>query len=312
MALFGKGQRKPGWLAVQFSSGRINLAHVVREAAERPKVLRCETHPAAEIPGLEKLRKEEHLEQYRCTTLLSPSEYQILQVEAPNVPPAELKTAIRWRIKDLLDYHIEDAAIDVLDIPTDKSAPSRSHSMYAVAARNEIIQKRIVQFEQAKIPLSVIDIPEMAQRNIAALFEQPGRALGLLSFDETGGLLTFTRDGELHLMRRMDITSGEIMDADPALRRQVWDRVVLELQRSLDHLERQYHYLTLSRLLLAPIPEGEPFIEHLKNNLYVPIEVLDLSGVMDVAGAPELTGPDGQAQYFRVVGAGLRQEEKVL
>ena len=32
------------------------------------------------------------------------------------------------------------------------------------------------------------------------------------------------------------------------------DRLVLELQRSLDHFDRQFSYITLSRLLLAPLP----------------------------------------------------------
>ena len=117
----------------------------------------------------------------------------MLLVDAPNVPVDELKTAIRWKIKDGLNYHIDDATVDVLQIPASKYGSDRSQSMYAIAAANETIQKRIALFEKAKVKLDVIDIPEMAQRNIAALFEQDDRVLVLLAFDDNGGLMTFTQ-----------------------------------------------------------------------------------------------------------------------
>ncbi len=90
--------------------------------------------------ALEKLARELHFDRYECATLLHPGEYQLLLVEAPAVPQAELKSAIRWRIKDMLDYHVDDAAMDVLDIPVENDAPGKSHYMYAVAAKNETVK----------------------------------------------------------------------------------------------------------------------------------------------------------------------------
>src|SRR5574340_425412 len=103
---------------------------------------------------------------YHFNMLLAPGEYQILLVEAPNVPADEMKTAIRWKIKDSLSYHVDNATVDVLQIPASKSGPARAPSLYAIAAANDIIQKHMALFEQAKLKLDVIDVPEMAQRNI--------------------------------------------------------------------------------------------------------------------------------------------------
>src|SRR5690606_1255755 len=127
---------------------------------------------------------------HQCATLLGAADYQIVVVDAPNVPRDELKTAIRWRVKDLIDLHIDDVTLDILDLPVPKDAPARNHTMYAVAGRNEAIQSIIKRFEEADIPLSVIDIPETAQRNIAALYEEPDRAVALLNLDQQEGLLT--------------------------------------------------------------------------------------------------------------------------
>ena len=112
---------------------------------------------------LDRLAKETPARNHQCSLLLAPEDYQLFAVESLNVPAEELKSAMRWRLKDMLDYHVDDATIDVLNVPGDKNADGRSHSMYAVAARNKLIAERQTAFVSAKLPLTVIDIPDMAQ-----------------------------------------------------------------------------------------------------------------------------------------------------
>lgn len=228
--LFKAQSRDSGWFAIGIGAHGFYLAQIKQVGAVL-NVLRCEYHETGEVSAtqLDKVRHSANIGHQNFTTLLSPSEYQMLLVDAPNVPANELKTAIRWKIKDGLNYHIDDATVDVLQIPTSKYGSDRAQSMYAIAASNETIQKRVALFEQAKIELDVIDIPEMAQRNIAALFEQADRALVLLAFDDNGGLMTFTSKGELLLARRIEITAGQLQDANEQLRQQYCDRVELEL-----------------------------------------------------------------------------------
>ena len=236
----------------------------------------------------------------------------MLVVEAPNVPPAELKTAMRWRVKDLLDFHIDDAMIDVLDIPVEKSGAARAHSMYAVAARNSAVERRVSLFDSAKIPLEVIDISEMAQRNIAVRLEETGRGLALLSFDDNSGLLTVTYNGELYLARHLDLGWEQMASADEAAKQGQFDRITLELQRSLDNIERQYPFISISRLWLAPMPEAEALRAYLTSNLYVAVAVLDLNDVFDFSRVPAVGALDNQARFFLTLGASLRHEEIVL
>ncbi|KAB2311577.1 agglutinin biogenesis protein MshI [Betaproteobacteria bacterium SCN2] len=314
MGLFTRTKKSDGWLAIALSGDAACAVHVRRVSSGTPVVTLATCHAAAADSveaALEKLARECHADRHQCTTLLSSREYQILSVDSPSVPPAELKTAIRWRLKDLLDYHVDDATIDVLDIPQEKNAPPRSHPMYAIAARSAIIEQRQALFGQARIPLSVIDIPEMAQRNIAALLEPPGRGIALLSFDAEGGLLTFSAGGELYLARHIDVPLAGQSGAEQ--RDAAFDRITLELQRSLDHFDRQYHYVTLAKLVLAPLgPDGAGLREHLSENLYTPVEALDLDGVLDLSAAPALRQAEQQQRYFLALGAALRIEEKVL
>lgn len=302
-------------MAVRLQADGIGAACIVRRPALRPAVEAaafeaCDA--ATQAMSLERLGKELNASRHECSCLLGAADYQMLSVDAPNVPPEELKTAIRWKLKDLLDFHVNDATIDVLDVPLDRNAPARNHSMYAIAARNQVIERRQALFSGAKIPLGVIDIPEMAQRNIAAFFEPEGRGLALLSFDDEGGLLTMTHAGELYLSRRIDIAPAELSDADEGRRLAAFERVTLELQRSFDHFDRHYHFITLAKLMLAPLAGANGLREHLASNLYLQVDSLDLADVLDFSLTPQLRGPEAQQRFFLVLGAALRHEEKAL
>lgn len=311
MFFFRRMVQKSGWLALSFQPQGICVAHVQRVPGGRPAVRLCrmsEGNPA-DARALEKLAKELHLGQYRCTTLLKLKEYQMLLVEAPSVPEAEIKTAIRWRVKDMLDYKIDDATVDVLDIPPAPDAPAKGRSLYAVAARNEIIQRLMDSFDQAGIPLSAIDIPEIAQRNMASLLEENGRGLAMLSFGVEEGLLTVNYGGELYLARHIEVALSHLQEKEEERRRVLFEKVTLELQRSLDHFDRQFHFIGLGKLVLAPLPGVEGLREYLAERLYLPVEQMDLAAVLDFSAAPELAQPAFQAQCFYTLGAALRVEE---
>lgn len=316
MGFFAKTKKSPGWMAVNLQTDGICVVHVIYPPASKPVVELVAFYPSDILPAaqaIEKLAKELHVQRYQCTTVLDSGEYQLLSVDAPAVPPEELKTAIRWRLKDMLDFHIDDATIDVLDVPVDKAAAGRNKSMYAVAAKNQLIQQRQSLFIDAKIPLTVIDIPEMAQRNISALLEQEGRGIAFLSFDAKGGLLTVTYAGELYLSRRIDVQLSQLQLVDAEQRNACFDRITLELQRSLDHFDRQYHFINVAKMMLSPMGEaGRNLQSYLATNLYIPVENLVLEAVLDMSKVAELQQPEAQQRYFMTIGAAMRHEEKVL
>jgi len=297
-----------------FHADGISVARVERQPAAKPIVKLAAFHPltpSLSADALARAVRDTQAGNFTGSTLLAGGEYQLLQVEAPNVPQDELKTAVRWRLKDMLDFHIDDATIDVLDIPVDKAAGNRAHSMFAIAARNSLIQSRQDMFAEAQVPLSVIDIPEMAQRNISALLEPEGRGLAMLSFDAAGGLLTVSYNKELYLARHFDVTLAMLQEQDLERRHAAFDKIALELQRSLDHFDRQYHFISISRLMLAPtgVPSLQDF---LSAQMYMPVESFGLGDVFDLAEAPSLHAPAEQVRQFLTLGAALRHEELVL
>lgn len=311
MLPFLTGQRKPGWLALLPQGGRITLAHVVRSADSRPEVRLLDSFAVEknEVDALQRLRVARQLKSYACTTLLGEADYNLSPLDAPAVPLAERKEALRWAIKEMVSYPVDSACIDVLDIPSVGMPPGRSAGVMVVSATEKSVLARVAAFEEAKIPLAVVDIPELAQRNVAALLEDENRGLAFLRIDENGMMLTLTFQGELIAVRRGETSTLQLNGSDAGLRARVRERLVLELQRSLDNFDRQYSHIPISKVVLACYPEVENLAAELGENTYVPVKAMDLSSVMSFPAIPELKNPQVQARNLLAIGAALRTDE---
>jgi MSHA biogenesis protein MshI len=303
--LFPRLKRKPqtGFLAIQagmgglshvelnWRNGRPTLAGCVFRANESNSPQSWSLYGNAPLPA---------------SLVLSPGEYQLLPIDAPPVPPQEMKMAVRWRIKDLIDFPVDDATVDVIRL--DPGVPESGGKLLAVVAHNQVLKRYIELAERARLALTAIDIPELAQRNLAALLETPDRVLALLSFTPQGGLLTLTRNGELCFYRRLEFNPSHLVGLDQDRLTMSFDRLALELQRSLDHIERQYSSLRLDRIVLAPPPAVPGLADYLREQLYLPLELADLDHLFDGS----LPDPATLGHCWFALGGALRREEKAL
>jgi MSHA biogenesis protein MshI len=300
----------PGLTGVGLQPDGLCVVRVERATGRAPVLTLVDFRPWGD-QGQEKVlaraAADYDLARSRCTTVLDAHEYSLLLTEAPDVPPDELRAAIRWRIKDLIDFHINDATLDVFELPGEKAA-GRARQMYAVAARSSAIQKRADVMHAAGINLDVIDIPEMAQRNLAALLPEDAKGVVLLSFTSGGGLITISKQAEIYLSRNIDI--GLDMMASFQDTNELFDRIALEVQRSLDYYDSHFRQAPISTIALAPMSRAVPGLaEYLAANLSASVVMMDLTKLMEceVELKPEL-----QSACVAVLGAALRQEERAL
>jgi MSHA biogenesis protein MshI len=285
---------------------RVDFVHLRREPGRKPTVLLADSveKGADETATLTALKRSMRLDRYRCTALLSHGKYQLIQIDAVAGAPGEACEVVRWKLKDQVEFPVDTAAIDLLPIPSDGRAPQ----VFAALSPESTIAPLVQAFQAAKVPLTAIDLPEISQRNLAALFEDEGRGLATLIFDDDEGLLTFTLNGELLVVRHVEITARQLMTADEARRGILFERIALDVQRSLDNFDRSFSAIPLAHLLVAPIPGVDGFLSYLRANLTVPVVPLELSGVLDLGAVPGLLDPLRQFQALRAMGAALRDE----
>lgn len=289
------------------------LAAAVQLASESPsprpvlaKALVCQVAGRSEA-RLEHLARELNLRRTPLRVLLEVGDYQFLQTEMPNVPAEELRTAVRWQLKDVLRQPVDAVTLDLLTPPEDAHGSRRS-SGFAVVAANELLRARMLLFRPWNSAVRVIDVPEMAQRNLADRLEEVERATAVLSITPGGCLLTASRAGVLHFVRSFDLSSLSLK-ASETVRREQFDRLVLELQRTIDVLEHQYSFLSVSTLWLSPFEHAEDLLSLLIENLYLPVKLIDLAQIFDTSRCALPASPDEQAALFHVLGMALRGPE---
>lgn len=298
------------WVALCASGERFDVVAVQRGG--RPQVLWLEAYKrdGDEVDALKRIGRKHKLERQRCTSLLASADYQLLQTEQPAGVEggAALREALRARVAEMIDKPIEHVGFDAVSIPTKELAPGRPQQAYVVVAGNAVIAPKVRNFHAAHIGLVAIDVPELAQRNVAALCETENRALAFLAFSEYEGLLTFTCNGELYMTRRIETGLKHLQTDDLERRSNLFDRIGLEVQRSLDNFDRQFGFLPLARLLLGPQAQALPLQGFLRDYLGITVDVLDLAEVIDFPKVPELRHAELQAQYLLAIGAALREE----
>lgn len=299
MQLFRRASEQ-GLTAYLRLPGRIAFARVDRRVSV-PKLLAAGVVPVKGDNWSEALARLHG--KGPVSLVLNPVDYRLRLLDAPNVPAEELKSAVRWQIQDMLDFHADDGTVDVLDVPHPEHV-SHVRQIFAVAAKNSLLAEEAVLATNAGLNLTIIDIMETAQRNLATRLETPGRALALFSFIETGGLLTLTLDGELCMARTLGVSQTllEIEGMDSVL-----ERLTLEIQRSLDHFDRQFGGIPVDHLLLAPMERVEDLRNGLAGNLALPVKVLDLADVLDIAALPDANALPSHC--IHAIGAALRMEE---
>jgi MSHA biogenesis protein MshI len=296
----------------------IALAGVRRAGAKPPSLSLCAFEAAQGSEGqaavLARAVRAHRLERFFCTTVMDIGSYTSLLVEAPDVPPEELRAAMRWRVKDLIDFHVDDAVIDVFEV-SGRVESGRSRLMYAVVARAPLVQQRVDVFSGAGLKLTVIDIPEFAMRNIAAMLPEDVAGVGFIYLIGGGGLITLTHQGKLYLSRLVDMrrdagAAARATDARHQETRQWLDGIVIEIQRSMDYYESHFGQAPLAHLVVAPLPHAVAGIgEYLGAQLGIEARLLDLNTLID---SPEPLGPDVQYRCLMAIGAALRTEAAAL
>lgn len=265
------------------------LALVRARKDGRPFLKHCALHSSADGGAegpLVSLTRDRSMARVPVSGVVRTEDYRLVQVEAPDVQPSELRAAVRWRLKEVVDFDLEDAVIDVFEIP---DPPRRTHSrmMFAVAARNQAVQRVAGLIAPHARGFDVIDIPELCQRNLSALHPQDARGVAMLTLAESFAQLVLTREGVLYLTRRIELGRGGGFGlprrGGPAAAETDIGALALEVQRSLDYYESHYDQTPIGHLVLAPGDERAAAIaEGLRAEMSVQVELLSVADLFEL------------------------------
>jgi MSHA biogenesis protein MshI len=235
--------------------------------------------------------KRHSLKRIPCVGVMGIGNYKILLTEAPPVLESELVAATRWQVQELIDFNIEDAIIDVFDVPASRR---QEKMIYVVVARKKAVQVKVDNLLGIGFKLTALDIPELALRNIAALLPEDKNGVALLWLTPKNGMLTITRNATLYLSRTIE---GDINHKVPL--------IIAEIRRSLTYYENNFNQAPINHLVIAPTSPPLPNLgKYLATHLGINVRLLDLNKLLN--SKLRLTAAQ-QAQCFPILGAALRK-----
>ena len=209
--------------------------------------------------------------------------------------------AVRQRIKDLIDFPVEEATIDVFELPESRR-PGALSLVYVVVAKSDQVEALGGLLQDAGLQVEAIDIAEMAIRNLALHLDRPGRPRAYLHLQPGQTLIEISDGSQIFLSRRVMQDYDE--NSDIELLRAQMENLALEVQRSLDYFESQYALGPADRL--SVIADGDALFEAFSGVagtfLTVPAERFGLNGMATSADVDL----DNLGHRATAVGAAMR------
>lgn len=200
-------------LVISWSGQTLAYVLVCGNAAKGYTVLQAavKRNCVADLKELVGDLKAFNLEGLNVSIVLRPGQYQLLQIESPAVAPDELRAAARYQIRDMLDIPIDEVRLDFMRVGDGQHKGAAQ--LFVVATPTAVIRNVLDLCKVMRWKPSVIDIHEMAQRNLqTALTARIGNTAqahpALVWVDEFQAVLTICADGELFNTRRFDFLQG--------------------------------------------------------------------------------------------------------
>lgn len=302
-----------GWTVIDCQGGLYGVSvKPPRKPGERSTVVKHAAMPRVTLDQANLIQMSKLMQDtgFPFIHVLGRKEYQIFLVDKSAVRPEEMEGSLRWSLTPLLDYPASEANLSWMDIPQTHAASNRTPQIYVVAARRELINQRMDFFDHANIPLKVLDIRETGQRNISSAIHDQDAAICLIYAEPNGVQLTVTYQGDLYLERYIRETLF-MPDDDGQLgsNEAKFDRVALEVQRSIDFVHRNASAMPFDGIFVAPTQIEIGLVEKLKSRLLSDVMPLDLSRFFIWPDDSELANIEAQAVYFNALGAALRVKE---
>jgi MSHA biogenesis protein MshI len=235
----------------------VAVAVVRRTGSQRPLVLHCGITPTKlgfADPALRQVLRDLNLGKSPISAVIGANDYQLAQIQAPEVPERELRAAARWRMREVIDFALDNATVDVFDVPASRGINVR-RMLFAVATRDDVPQAIAASLQRLTNQLDVIDIPELCQRNLSALLPQDGKGVAFILLRSDYAQLVLTRAGQLYVARRLEYDQSPPSSSDASPDDSLFAEphtFALELQRSLDYYETHFDQTPITDLILAP------------------------------------------------------------
>ncbi len=229
--------------------------------------------------------EEYNLAGKKCVLVLPYEGYHTYLMDAPPVSDDEIAEALPWQVKDYLDFPIEQATVDYIQLP--KLYKEAQAQLYAVVAKKYYVDKNVAWLKLLGLEIESVTIPELSIRNISSLLPENDDGFILVRPGLTKSQLLVIKDSVIYMMRSVNVNLTSLMtegyDISEEVKVQLLEELALEIQRSLEYCNTGEEKIANSIVISpqASLQDNDKF-SHLARRLSLPLRVLSFNDVMTV------------------------------
>lgn len=225
-----------------------------------------------------------NLQGTQAIAVLSDKDYQVFLVEQPAVPDSEKANAIRWLIAEYIDFPIELALVDYIELPQ-RSADSVK-MLYVVVTHKKKVDEMVSFIQDAGLKVKTIDICQSALRQIALHLENAEEGQALLHLEEDKSYLIIFKNKTLYMMRDLDLGLKMLSPLCDEKQHEAlcsYQDLSVEIQRSLDYCASKLQNANVSRLVITPLHKKRPqLLSNLSNILGLPVREINYDEFLNI------------------------------
>jgi MSHA biogenesis protein MshI len=296
------------WLGVYAASAErlVAACALPSGSASRPAVRVAPVFDGADPAALLLQWQRTHARRAQANVLLNSVDYRIVPLDAPHVPQQERRQAVRWQLKELLDFSAEEACIDCVNVPG-PTPGAESRQVFAVATQDRTVRAWMQRYRDARLTLGAIDIPEMAMRNLSVLAAGPA-AHAFVHLGLKSTRLTLAWQHELCSFRQFDVSALKLDGADATTRTLLLERMALEIQRSTDSFSRFFHGANLATVWVSAVRDADEVSRHLSDLLPQSVQAFRVEEHVTLSSREPVVDPERGLDFTFAIGAAIRTE----
>ncbi|MDX2345591.1 MAG: hypothetical protein QNK11_01760 [Legionella sp.] len=237
---------------------------------------------------------------HSCQLILPPSQYQLILMDAPDVPDAEMAQALKWNLKGLSDYDLDDVAMDVFLVPAHNVRDSKK----AVVALTLLsaLKHKCNLFESVFLDITRVSIAEMALKNLIHLIQTikpPEKDLPVILISQCNAVYTLhlIYQNQLHLIRTLELGLSTQSEAADKL-----SRLLTELERSIEYCTHQLNLPRPEQLFFTPdFHQIIPIFQGIEAELSLAVSIIDLTDYLNMSA--DLSLEEQANVFYGTIGA---------
>lgn len=286
-----------GRVGIEIGPDGMALCRVLHDEGGKPTLTRCDfIHATGEAALADKLSawvNQYGLTGSAATWVLHPNDYRLLLADRPpNVPDNELAMAVKWSIKDMVSFPIEEAIVDAFLPKAD--IEGHKTKCYCAVAQSSYLAPHAALIKKAGLSLDTITIQEAVLLDWLQA-SSSGESSAVLALWSSCCLLLVQQAGTLTMVRNINQGLRALMAAGTA------SGLVEEVARSFSYCQNQLKQTPPDNLCITPVlGSGESIVEELQTTLPV---VASMLAINDELVVPNALADDVEAHCFSAIAA---------